>query len=196
MKIYDITRVLQEAPVYPGSEPIQFERLCSPENGDEYRTSLITAESHMGTHADAASHFLIDGAAIDQMPLDCYFGPCRVVTAADISSEHIEAKELSDVLAGCERLVLRTKGSRFLSRKAAAAIVCAGIRAVVTDALSVAPPDDEAAIHRILLNAGIAIVENAILDGVPDGSYILSAFPVKIGGCDGSPVRAVLIAEN
>ena len=48
----------------------------------------------------------------------------------------------------------------------------------------------------ILMEGGAAIVENAVLSGVPDGDYLIFAFPVKYGGCDGAPVRAVLICEG
>ena len=61
--------------------------------------------------------------------------------------------------------------------------------------LSVAPDDNERNIHELLMGGNVAVIENAVLDGVEDGDYLLFAFPVKYGGCDGAPVRAVLIAE-
>ncbi|MEG1849993.1 MAG: cyclase, partial [Oscillospiraceae bacterium] len=64
---------------------------------------------------------------------------------------------------------------------------------VVTDAWSVAPLDNEAEIHGILFGGGLAVVESVCLDGVADGDYTLCAFPIKLGGCDGAPVRAVLL---
>jgi len=42
------------------------------------------------------------------------------------------------------------------------------------------------------LKNGISILEGLELQGVPDGTYELSALPLKIEGGDGSPVRAVL----
>ena len=39
---------------------------------------------------------------------------------------------------------------------------------------------------------GMAILEGIVLDDVPDGDYELIALPLKIAGCDASPVRAVL----
>ena len=65
-----------------------------------------------------------------------------------------------------------------------------------TDGLSAAPPDNEGPIHRLLLQRGIALLENLQLAHVPDGSYILCAFPLKIADGDGSPVRAVLLQCN
>ncbi|MCD7787273.1 MAG: cyclase family protein, partial [Oscillospiraceae bacterium] len=80
MKIYDITRLLQDAPVYPGSKPPRMERLRDVERGDEYSITSVTADSHAGTHADAFSHYLAGGASIDQMPLEQFCGACRVLT--------------------------------------------------------------------------------------------------------------------
>ena len=35
-----------------------------------------------------------------------------------------------------------------------------------------------------------------MLDETPDGDYLLFAFPMKYAGCDGAPVRAVLLADT
>ncbi|MCL2425694.1 MAG: cyclase family protein [Oscillospiraceae bacterium] len=191
-KIIDITRTLQDAPIYPGSSPAKIESVLSMSNGDRCNVSMITAGSHMGTHADASSHFLKDSmTSIDLMPLAHYYGPCRVLTVDE--SAMITQKMLKGKLDGCERLVIHGGGLSYLTKEAAEYIVNTGVITIVTDALSVAPPDNEVEIHSIILSAGIAVVENTILDNVDDGEYILSAFPVKIGGCDGAPVRAVLI---
>jgi arylformamidase len=46
--------------------------------------------------------------------------------------------------------------------------------------------------HNALRRNGIAILEWLNLKGVADGLYELAALPLKIGGGDGSPVRAAL----
>lgn len=194
MKLIDISRCAQEAPIYPGSSPILTERICDMKKGDPYSSSIITTGSHMGTHADASNHFLKDSTVgIDQMDLSHYFGPCRVLTvpeAAMITRETLEGR-----IDNCKRLVIHGGGKSYLTKDAADYIVKKGILTIVTDALSIASPDMEAEIHTIVLTPGLAVVENVILDGVEDGDYILSAFPIKFGGCDGAPVRAVLISD-
>lgn len=193
MKLYDITRTAQEAPIYPGSAPVEIDKLSDMAAGAEYNECLITAGSHMGTHADAFSHFLEGGATIDKMDLERYCGKCRVVTVT--SGELITMDDIRGRIAGTQRLLLRTGGA-CLCEEAAEYIVSCGVKTLVTDALSVGPADNEAGIHRILFAGDVAVVENAVLDGVDDGEYLLFAFPVKYGGCDGAPVRAVLIAED
>lgn len=194
MKIIDISRVAQEAPVYPGSHPIEICPLLDMQQGAAYNSSRITAESHMGTHADAFCHFLADGKSIDQMDLEHYCGKCRVITVPEKTLIGLE--DIRGRLDGCERLVLHTGGESFLCEAAAEYLAACGVKTVVTDALSVAPSDNELAIHQLLFRAGVAVVENVVLDGVEDGEYLLFAFPVKYGGGDGAPVRAVLICKE
>ncbi len=191
MKIIDITRALQDAPLYPDTPAAEVTGIETP-NG--VRVSRITAGSHCGTHADAESHFLPEGTTIDLMPLENYCGQCRVLTVPQ--EELIRLDDLRGRLGGAERLALHSGGVSYLCEEAAEYIVSCGIRALVTDSVSVGPLDNEASIHGILMNGGVAIIENAELDGVEDGDYLLFAFPVKIAGCDGAPVRAVLLCEG
>lgn len=193
MRIIDISRTLQDAPLYPKDEPARFELSQSIEKGDDCNASVITASVHMGTHADAFSHYLPEGAAIDAMPLENYCGKCRVLTVP--SDTLVKLGDIKGRLAGCERLVLRSGGSSFLCEQAAEYIAACGIKALLTDAVSVAPADNEWAVHKLLMEGEVAIIENVCLEGVEDGDYLLFAFPVKYGGCDGAPVRAVLIGE-
>ena len=81
----------------------------------------------------------------------------------------------------------------FLTRSAAFVLADAGVLLVGTDALSIAPPQEETAPHRELLQRGIPILEGLQLDGIADGNYLLSALPLKLAGADVAPVRAVLL---
>lgn len=193
MRIIDITRTLQEAPVYYKDEPAAFTLAEDMANGGSCNASVITASVHLGTHADAFSHYRADGTTIDKMPLEHYCGKCRVITVP--SDTLVKLSDIKGRLAGSERIVLRSGGTSYLCEQAAEYIAACGIKAVVTDAISVAPDDNEESIHNLLIDGNVAIIENVTLEGVEDGDYLLFAFPVKYGGCDGAPVRAVLIAE-
>ena len=193
MRIYDISRRLQDAPVYPGDEPAQLRALSDLAQGDPCNTTQIIAGSHLGTHVDAPRHFLTEGAAVDELPLAPYCGPCRLVSVR--REGLIRQEDLMGRLAGAQRIALRTKGKAWLCEQSASYLAVCGVKLVVTDAPSIAPEDNEAEVHRILMRAGVGIVENAEFSGVADGDYLIFAFPVKIGGCDGAPVRAVLL-EN
>ena len=192
MKIYDITRTLQYAPVYPGDEAPSLVRAESAPGLPDSFTLSMTA--HSGTHADAFSHFLPEGESIDAMPPELYCGPCRVIEVPEDSLLRVD--DLRGRISGAPRLALRSGGNSFLSEEAAEYLISCGVCAVITDAVSIAPQDNERAVHTILMRGGAAIVENAVLDGVPEGEYLLFAFPMKLGGADGAPVRAILLSED
>jgi len=46
--------------------------------------------------------------------------------------------------------------------------------------------------HLAIKAAGMAILEGLVLDEVEAGDYELMALPLKLGGLDAAPVRAVL----
>ncbi|MDR2517381.1 MAG: cyclase family protein [Spirochaetaceae bacterium] len=192
MAIIDITRVVQDTPLYPGTPPMEFTRLTDVNKGDTYSVTQYTITSHAGTHADAFAHFLAGGTTIDHMPPEHYYGSAVVITVP--ADALITKKDLEGRIRGAERVVLHSGGKSYLSKEAADYLVSEKVITVVTDAWSVAPQDNETEIHLTLFRAKIAVVENVVLDHVADGAYVLAAFPVKIKDCDGSPVRAVLIA--
>ena len=46
--------------------------------------------------------------------------------------------------------------------------------------------------HRLLLSAGVVILEGLDLAGVEPGEYELICLPLKVAEGDGAPVRAIL----
>lgn len=46
--------------------------------------------------------------------------------------------------------------------------------------------------HQVIRRRGLRVLENLLLDDVPEGDYELIALPLKLTTCDASPVRAVL----
>ncbi|HEV3478303.1 MAG TPA: hypothetical protein VG144_02510, partial [Gaiellaceae bacterium] len=68
-------------------------------------------------------------------------------------------------------------------------LVDGGVRLVGVDQMSVG--DEEA--HRVLLGAGVVVVEGLDLSGVEAGSYELYCLPLKLVGSDGAPARAILV---
>ncbi len=194
MQIIDITRTIQDAPIYPGSEPFSMTPFTIIAGTETFNITILQADSHIGTHADAPRHALADGITIEQTDLSLYYGPCRVLTVPEqtmLTPEH-----LREHLHNCTRLLLKTNGKSYLTEEAAQLLTESSICLLGTDALSPAPPNNESAIHKMLLGRNIALLENLDLSQVANGDYILCAFPLKIKGGDGSPVRAVLLKEN
>ncbi len=58
---------------------------------------------------------------------------------------------------------------------------------------SVGPIDSPMEVHKILLQKETVLLEGIRLTDVHEGVYFLNAAPLNLGGCEGSPCRAVLI---
>ncbi|MDR3309902.1 MAG: cyclase family protein [Oscillospiraceae bacterium] len=188
MIFYDITQELFSSVVFPGDLAPSFERdKTFAEDG--YNLTNLSLSAHNGTHLDAPRHFVGDGAAIDEIPLGLCFGDCVV---AELSGG-VTAESLAPYLRET-RLLLR--GDITVTEDAARAVASSEIRLLGVESQSVAPPDAPAAVHVILLSAGVIPLEGLRLAGVPEGRYTLAAFPLKLAGSDGSPVRAVLMRED
>ena len=115
-------------------------------------------------------------------------GPCQVVEAQGLLEKTWAAAVLQ---RGVKRLLL--KGQAQLSVEAAQELAQGGLLLLGVEAMSVAPDDDPAPVHRALLEREVAVLESIDLRQVPAGDYILLAQPLKYGGLDGAQVRALLV---
>jgi arylformamidase len=203
MATYDVTVTLRSGmPTWDG-EPGP---VCRPlkqigADGESARVSLLTLGTHLGTHVDAPAHFIPDGATVEALPLAALVGLCRVIDAG--VGPLIEPADLEPVARGARRLLLKTPSGSFwdepafrrdfvaLSPAAAAWLVRQGILLLGIDYLTIDPYDADAA-HRILLGAGVVVLEGLDLRAVPPGEYDLAALPIKVAGADGAPARVVL----
>jgi arylformamidase len=71
----------------------------------------------------------------------------------------------------------------------------AGVRLIGIDSASIDPADSKALpSHQVIRRRGLRVLENLLLDDVPEGDYELIALPLKLTTADASPVRAVLRA--
>ena len=207
MKIIDISQELRPGMfVYPGDPQFASRVVCGFARGDVCEVSEITIGSHCGTHIDAPLHMIPGGPPLEAMPLELFYGPCRVLTLpAAVISEKMLAEQ--DIGEG-ERILLRTdpKGDyrhagRFnpavLSVRAAQYLVQKRIRLLGIDAPTVENMElCDGEIHRMLMKAGIAIIEGLCLENATQEHYTLSALPLRMAGENGSPCRAVLIAQD
>lgn len=200
MRIHDITLPLSErTPAYPGDPPFRLRRVADMARGDPFNLSAVAMSAHAGTHVDAPSHLSL-GMSVDQVPLETLVGPALVADVAGQTRVTSARLEACAIPAETRRLLLKTRGEgraqepAFLDEDAACWIVRRGIRLLGVDALSGDRPGDLALVaHRVLLEAGVIIVEGLELSGVRPGNYTLVCLPVKLQGSEGAPARAVLI---
>jgi arylformamidase len=68
-----------------------------------------------------------------------------------------------------------------------------GVKLIGIDSASIDPADSKALpSHQVIRLRGLRVLENLLLDAVPEGDYELIALPLKLSTADASPVRAVL----
>lgn len=208
MRIYDVSVPIgPDLPVWPGDPAPRVERVKRIEHGDGVNVTALSTGVHTGTHVDAPLHFLRDGAPVEALDPKVLMGPARVVDVGDV--RRIDADVLDGLDPGGEltRLLLRTsnsalwdEGPRFepdfsaLDPSGARWVVERGIRLVGIDYLSIQRFDEKGAeTHRVLLQAGVVILEGLRLDKVRPGAYGLVCLPLLLPGAEGAPARALLV---
>ncbi|WP_258083895.1 cyclase family protein [Thermococcus thermotolerans] len=178
-----------DTPVYPDDPPVSV-RLWAVIDRDGYYMNALKLGEHSGTHVDAPAHFIPGGKTVDEMPLDRFVGKGIVVDVRNGDGE-VKLDEIPDE-GYFDRVVLFLTGGRELSPEVALFLVAEGAKAVGTDAMSIG--DD--AVHRILLSEEVPVFENlANLELLVGREFTFIAFPLKIEGGSGSPVRAVAFVE-
>ena len=201
----DISVRLQNGLVpWPGDPPFELKRVNEIARGDVCNFSTLSMSAHSGTHIDAPLHFIKRGRSIDALPIDATVGPARVIVIRNRDVITADAIRTHRIRAG-ERLLFKTRNSAqrqpgvffrpyvAVGPDAAEYLAACRVRTVGIDGPSIAPPDDQmAAVHRVLLRAGVWIIEWLDLRRVSAGPCDLICLPLRIVNGDGAPARAIL----
>ncbi|CAN5648959.1 MAG: cyclase family protein [Rubrobacter sp.] len=220
----DLSHTLEEGiPAWPTHARFSSVLYESQELGDVATHHGLTISEHTGTHMDAPLHFVPEGPAhygTDEIPLERLAGRAATIDATTLGpddllgvdrvqmweDEHgpIERGDRVLVRYGWdERWTTGPGGRRFLedwpglSGEAAEYLVGKGVALVGCDTLAVdAAGSLENPAHHALLGNEVYVVENLKnLDRLPPFCLFL-AFPLKIKGGSGSPVRAVALVPR
>ena len=203
-QLWDISPPVHSAsPVFPGDTRYSQQWCATIAPGCPVNVSAITLSPHVGAHADAPLHYEAGGAAIGAVSLEPFLGPCRVVHAIGcgplITWDHI-AHAVQDLPP---RLLVRTYAHMPVDRwdgalsayapETVARLADLGVMLIGIDTASIDPADSKLlSSHQVIRQRGMRVLENLVLDDVPEGDYELIALPLKLTEADASPVRAVL----
>ena len=204
-RLWDISPPVHAgSPVFPGDAPYRQQWAATLGPGCPVNVSTITLSPHTGAHADAPLHYDADGAAIGAIDLAPYLGRCRVIHAIGVRPlvlwQHIEhAIDAALPLRVLLRTYERAPVAQWDGELAAYApdvierLADLGVLLVGIDTASIDPADSKSlASHQVIRRRGLRVLENLVLDEVPEGDYELIALPLKLTTADASPVRAVL----
>lgn len=207
--LVDLSHPLRDGmPSFPGDPVLSVTFHCTTSSASKCNVSKIAMGTHQGTHLDAMFHFLADGKTIDQMPLEWFQGPARMIRVPKAAGDIIDVGDLANheamLLPGSRILIntgwYREFGSeRFftefpsMTQEAARYLASRRLRMIGMDMPT--PSKDYVEVHHTLLakDVEMVIVESLNkLDALPDDrEFIFTGFPLNFAGRDGSPIRAV-----
>jgi arylformamidase len=191
-----------ESPVFPGDTRYAQAWNARIGPGCPVNVATLTLSPHTGAHADAPLHYDDAGAAIGDVALEPYLGRCRVIHAIG-RGPLVEWAHLEHALADLPpRVLVRTYARQpagwdpelaAFAPQTVERLADRGVELIGIDTASIDPAASKALpSHQVIRRRNLRVLENLVLDDVPEGDYELIALPLKLTSADASPVRAVL----
>ncbi|WP_214629458.1 cyclase family protein [Paenibacillus agaridevorans] len=174
MKVIDLSMpIVDGMDVYPGDPEVNV-KITHTFESHSWELRQLSMGSHTGTHMDAPSHMHPGAATLDDLPLERFFGPSRLVRL-----------EETDWPEGRGLFFNESVGIECFDRLAA--LLPPFVGGELSEEL-----------ERALL--GIHIVTYTglqSLERLPVGTdFMFYGFPLRIVSGDGSPVRAVAVVYD
>lgn len=203
--LYDISPELTpDLPVWPGDNPLRRELLKELSAGDSVTLSTLHTTVHLGSHADAPSHYLPGGKGIGGLELEPFLGPCQVIAVRAAAGEYFDAAALTQE-PSAPRILFQTgtfdrhafntdfavPAASLVDELHAMGVILVGMDSPSVDLFG----SKDLPTHQMIGRHRMANLEGLKLEEVPPGHYELIALPLKLMGFDGSPVRAVLRSQ-
>ena len=178
--------------------------------------TVITINSHVGTHIDAPRHFYSDGEPVDRLPLErlvmceavvidvSHKAAGEAVTAEDLERSGVRPKA-SEVAVIKTRWTDRAWGTPefwsqmiYLHPSVGEWTERCGVAAVAMDCFPEIPfwritpgPNERGANHKRWLKAGIPMIQMLTNLDKLGPRFTIVALPLKLKGMDGSPARVI-----
>ncbi|KAJ1278256.1 hypothetical protein BS78_04G065600 [Paspalum vaginatum] len=216
-RIVDITHAYRPELPFPGRGDDGLGAVTrlteSMANGSVNNVSELRMVVHSGTHVDAPGHMVQEhfeaGRDVDKLDLDVLNGPALLIDVPRDTNITAQAMESLNIPKGVRRVLFRTLNTDrklmwtkaidtsfvgFTVDGAQWLVDNTDIKLVGVDYLSFAAFDHLIPAHLVFLNSlDIIPIEGLKLDHVKAGIYMLHCLPLRLIGCDGSPIRCILI---
>lgn len=208
-RLIDVSVALERPlPTWPGSRGHRTYRTMAIASGDAANVTQLEMDVHAGTHVESSLHFLDEGQPLAAVALTQLVGPALVVEIAGpaVTPATLDAAAIPP---GVTRLLIKTSNSALwragpdfdpeyvaLTAQAAQWLVDHRLEVVGIDYLSVQRYEDSPETHRILMRAGVAIIEGLDLTDAPPGAYELVCLPLRLSRAEAAPARVILIDRD
>lgn len=215
MKVIDLTHtIMEDMPVYPGTEPPKLTPANTIE-ADGFCETLLSMYSHTGTHMDAPAHLLRGHTTLETFPAEQFCGKGLVIDCSNFGEgDRIGIELIMDrqsLANQADFLLFRTDWSRFwgeseyfgnypvITPDVADYLIQSKKKGVGLDVIGIDPISDaDLTLHKQLFTQmDIVIIENLTnLDQVGEGLFDFFALPLKYQNADGAPVRAIAVLKD
>lgn len=188
--------------------------------GEQFRVQYLEMMAGIGTHMDAPSHRIVNGANIDEIPLANLIRPCVVINVAGKAHERYQCsvediqlfEQKYGTISSGTLVIIHTGWGRYwntpdkyrnnllfpsVSVDAANLLLSRGIVGIGIDTLSPDINDSDFPVHQIFLGNNKFILENiANSEQLPETGAFIIALPIKISGGTESPIRLVGVINS
>ncbi|WP_218029573.1 cyclase family protein [Aneurinibacillus danicus] len=207
-KIVDLSLPLtNDTPIYPGDPEPNISVATTLEN-EGYNLHYVHLGSQTGSHVDAPYHFSNEGQRIDESDLRLFVGTGVVIPVTGKGEEEEitlqDVEPYLDQLAPGKIVLFHTGWSQYAGEEkffrhpyvhidVIHEMIRRGIRTFFIDTINIdRTGGTEFPVHDAVAEVNGIIAENLTNFGAIDfPNPLISAFPLRIIGSDGSPVRAV-----
>lgn len=212
-KIVDLSLPLtNNTPIYPGDPEPNISVATTIQN-EGYNLHYVHIGSQTGSHVDAPYHFDNNGQKIDQSDLTLFFGPGVVIPVTGKGEQEeitlIDVAEYLEQVGPGKIVLFHTGWSRYAGEdkyflhpyvhvEVIDEMIRRGARTFCIDAinLDITGRTHFPAHDAIAAVSGIIAENLTNFEGIDFVNPLISLFPLRIVGADGSPVRAVAIELN
>jgi len=209
-KIVDLSHpITNDTKVYPGDPEPNITVATTKEN-EGYNLFNVFLGSQSGSHVDAPYHFDSKGKTIDKMDLSYFMGKALIIDVSYKKSEEEisldEVKKYEEKIKNSDIVLFRTDWYKkektdefyehpFLSKEAGEYLLSLDIKTLGIDTINLDNSGGtEFPIHDMYAENEGLIAENlAFFDKVDFEEPFVIFLPLRLIGCDGSPVRAVAV---
>lgn len=199
MKFIDLSVVLSEdTPVYP-EDPVTKIEPAGVFAKDGFNDHFVSMGTHVGTHIDAPFHMIENGKTLDQIPIDQFVGRGRLINVENKKFDLEKVKQggikAGDIVLFNTGIISDYHDEKYFTiypeipEEIARYLVDIKVKIVGVDMCS--PDHPPFKVHKILLGAGILIIENLTnLDKLVSKEFTVYALPIKLQ-LDGAPARVI-----